>query len=156
MPLKTESTLHKISCKEINRSLCYAIIVSLIHPHYNSQHMIKLSREIILITLLLLAGVLIGKIIPFPSSLGSMILLLILLMTGVLKADYFSGGLSDLILKNLAFFFLPPAIKVIESLGILEGVWVKLILIMLLSNILVMGVTGVVVQLFLKTEQGHD
>ena len=118
--------------------------------------MIKLSREIILITLLLLAGVLIGKIIPFPSSLGSMILLLILLMTGVLKADYFSGGLSDLILKNLAFFFLPPAVKVIDSLGILEGVWVKLIVIMFISNVLVMGVTGVVVQFFLKTEKDHD
>jgi holin-like protein len=118
--------------------------------------MIKLSREIILIALLLAAGILLGKVIPFPSSLSSMILLLILLLSGVLKEEYFTGGISDLILKNLAFFFLPPAVKVIDSLGILEGVWVKLILIMLISNILVMGVTGVVVQLFLKTEKDHD
>ena len=118
--------------------------------------MIKLSREIILITLLLAAGILIGKIIPFPSSLSSMILLLLLLITGVFKEEYFTGGISDLILKNLAFFFLPPAVKVIDSLGILEGVWVKLVLIMLISNVLVMGVTGMVVQLFLKTEKDHD
>lgn len=126
-------------------------------PYYNSNHMIKLARETALIVLLLAAGILIGRIIPFPSSLSSMILLLILLITGVLKEEYFNGGLSDLILKNLAFFFLPPAVKVIDSLGMLEGVWFKLILIMLISNILVMGVTGVVVQLFLKTEhKGGD
>ncbi|RDG34089.1 CidA/LrgA family protein [Oceanispirochaeta sp. M1] len=125
-------------------------------PHYNSEHMIKLSREIILIALLLAAGILIGKLIPFPSSLSSMILLLLLLITGVFKEEYFTGGISDLILKNLAFFFLPPAVKVIDSLGILEGVWVKLVLIMLISNVLVMGVTGMVVQLFLKTEKDHD
>ncbi|MDC7234588.1 MAG: CidA/LrgA family protein [Spirochaetales bacterium] len=118
--------------------------------------MIKLIREITLIALLLGAGILIGKIIPFPSSLSSMILLLVLLLTGVLKEDYFSGGISDLILKNLAFFFLPPAVKVIESLGLLEGVWVKLVLIMLISNFLVMGVTGVVVQLFLKAEHEEE
>nr|WP_281289997.1 CidA/LrgA family protein [Oceanispirochaeta crateris] len=94
--------------------------------------------------------------VPFPSSLISMILLLILLITGVLKEEYFTGGISDIILKNLAFFFLPPAVKVIESLGVLEGIWIKLVLIMFISNVLVMGVTGAVVQLLLKTEKDHE
>ncbi|QEN09528.1 CidA/LrgA family protein [Oceanispirochaeta crateris] len=116
----------------------------------------KIIKELLIILLLLFVGILLGKMVPFPSSLISMILLLILLITGVLKEEYFTGGISDIILKNLAFFFLPPAVKVIESLGVLEGIWIKLVLIMFISNVLVMGVTGAVVQLLLKTEKDHE
>lgn len=116
--------------------------------------MIKITREIILIALFLTGGMLIGRLTGFPSSLSSMILLLLSLLTGLLKEEHFRGGISDLILKNLAFFFLPPAVRVIESLDLLSAVWPRLLLVMLISNILVMAVTGMVVQLFLKVE--HD
>ena len=117
--------------------------------------MIRYIRELLVILILLTAGLLAEKAIPFPGSLISMILFLTLMQAGVIQEEYFVGGLSDLILKNLSFFFLPPAVRVVESLDLLKGVWVKLIIIMFISNALVMGVTGLVVQLFLKKEE-HD
>lgn len=111
--------------------------------------------QIITIVLLLAAGRILGGIIPFPAPLISMILFLILLLTNILNEEHYRGGLSDLILKNLAFFFLPPALRVLGSLDLFEGVVVKLLLVMLISNVLIMGVTGMVTQKLLKGEH-HD
>lgn len=117
--------------------------------------MIRIIKEIVIILLLLAAGLLIEKMTAFPSSLISMILFTLLLLTGVIKEESFSGGFSDLILKNLSFFFISPAVRVIDSLDLLQDVWVKLLLIMIISNILVMGVTGTVVQMILNKGEKH-
>jgi len=113
----------------------------------------KMLKEIVVIALLFAAGKLLEAASGFPAPLGSMILLTLLLLSGVLKEELFRGGLSDLILKNMSFFFLPPGIRVLDSLHILEGAVVKLVLIMLISNVLVMGVTGTVVQFVLKKSE---
>ena len=115
----------------------------------------KHIKEIAAIALLYAAGLILGRLIPFPSALLSMILFSLLLWTGILKEETFAGGISDIILKNLAFFFLPPSMKVLASLDLFEGVVVKLVLVMLISNILIMGVTGMVTQRLLKGEH-HD
>ncbi len=117
--------------------------------------MVKLFREILIVLLLLAAGLLLGRIIPFPSSLISMLLFLALLLSGVLKEEYFAGGLSDMVLKYLSVFFIPPSMRVLDSLALLEGVWPRILLVVLISNVLIMGVTGLTVQLLLKTEH-HD
>ncbi len=111
--------------------------------------------QILSIVLLLAAGRILGKLIPFPAPLISMILFLVLLLTGLLNEEHYRGGLSDLILKNLAFFFLPPSVRVLGSLNLFEGVIFKLLLVMLVSNVLIMGVTGMVTQRLLKGEH-HD
>jgi len=112
-------------------------------------------REIVIIILILSAGLVLERIIPFPGSLISMILFTVLLLTGALKEEYFREGISDFILRNLSFFFLPPAVRILESLDLLQGVWIKLIIIMIISNALVMGVTGMVVQFLLREEKNH-
>ncbi len=113
----------------------------------------KTIREIVVVLLILFAGLAAERILSFPGSLISMALFAVLLLTGVLKEEYFRGGVSDLILKNLSFFFLPPAVRVVESLDLLQGVWAKLFLIMIISNTLVMAVTGMVVQVLLKEDR---
>ena len=112
----------------------------------------KLLREIVIVLLLLAAGILLGRVVPFPSSLISMLLFLGLLLSGLLKEENFKGGLSDLVLKYLSVFFIPPSMKVLDSLALLEGVWPRILLVVLISNVLIMGVTGLTVQLLLKTE----
>ena len=111
--------------------------------------------QIITIVLLLAAGRILGSFIPFPAPLISMILFLVLLLTGVMKEEYFRGGISDLVLKNLAFFFIPPSVRVLSSLDLFEGVVLKLFLVVMISNVLIMGVTGMVTQALLKGEH-HD
>ncbi len=116
----------------------------------------KIVKEIVIIGLLLAAGLLIARFTPFPSSLSSMLLFVALMTAGVIREDSFRAGVSELFLKHMAFFFIPPAVKIIESLYLLEGIWPRVLLMMLISNTLVMGVTGVVVQRLLKKEEEID
>jgi len=115
----------------------------------------NLIYELISIAIIYFAGNLLSGVLPVPGSLLSMALFFILLLTGVLKAERYNR-ISAVILGNLAFFFIPPAVRIMESIHILSGNMGKLVLVMTISNILVMGVTGTVVQFFLKRGADHD
>jgi len=101
------------------------------------------------------AGLLLALIIPVPSSLRSMSIFFILLQTGVLKEERFKS-ISTLVLGNLAFFFIPPCLKIINSFHLLEGITFKILLALTVSNISVLVVTGLVVQFVLKREEAND
>ncbi len=110
--------------------------------------------EILLIVLIYLAGMGLGLFIPVPFSLLSMGLFFLLLMTGLLKDRLFTK-ISTLILSNLAFFFIPPAVEIVDSMSVLEGNYLKLIVIMVVSNICVLAVTALVVQAVLNRKENN-
>ena len=64
-----------------------------------------------------------SKLLPLPGSVISMILLFLLLLTKLLKPAHIAEK-SDFLLKNMAFFFIPAGVAIMESLGIL---WENLI-----------------------------
>lgn len=111
----------------------------------------NLIYEVVSIGLIYAAGLLLGRVVPVPGSLLSMVLFFCLLWNGVLKEERY-GGISRLILAHLSFFFLPPAVRILDSMDVLEGNLLKLIAVLTISNILVMGVSGMTVQFFLKRE----
>ena len=111
----------------------------------------NLIYEVLTIGLIYLSGELLSNVIPAPGSLLSMGLFFILLITKVLRADRF-GFISALILGNLSFFFLPPAIRILDSMDVVNGNIIKILIVLTVSNFLVMGVSGVVVQAVLKKE----
>jgi holin-like protein len=111
--------------------------------------------EIATIFIIYISGAALSLIIPVPGSLLSMGIFFILLLTGVLKEKRYTM-ISGIILRNLAFFFIPPAVKIIDSADILSGNAGKILLIIVVSNILVMAVSGTVVQFFLKRSESKD
>ncbi len=114
----------------------------------------NLIYEVLTIGLIYLSGELLSKVIPVPGSLLSMVLFFILLITKVLRADRY-GFITALILGNLSFFFLPPAILILDSMDVVNGNVLKILTVLTVSNVLVMGVSGVVVQAVLKKENAH-
>ena len=64
-----------------------------------------------------------SRLLPLPGSVISMILLFLLLLTKLVKPAHIAEK-SDLLLKNMAFFFIPAGVAIMESLGIL---WENLI-----------------------------
>lgn len=115
-----------------------------------SKGMIKqIVYEVVTVGVIFEVGVFGSSFIPVPGSLISMGLFFILLRTKWLDAQKYQC-VSTLILKNLAFFFIPPAVQIINSMDELTGSIVKLVVILVISNVLVMGVTGLVVQLFMN------
>lgn len=89
----------------------------------------KIMMQIAIIFLLCFVGELIAAILPFPfpASVISMILVFCFLLWGPLKV-YHIKKQTDFLLDNMAFFFIPPAVSIIENLHYMEGKLLILIL----------------------------
>lgn len=83
---------------------------------------------------------------PFPASVIGMVLLLILLLVRALKVDHIREK-SDFLLSNMAFFFIPAGVSIINYFDILAGSLVPLLVICLVSTLLTFAVTAWAVQL---------
>ncbi len=71
---------------------------------------------------LCLAGEAIAAVlpIPFPGSVLAMLLLLVLLLCGAMKERHVKEA-GDWLLDNMAFFFLPPSVALLEQYQLLSG-----------------------------------
>lgn len=107
------------------------------------------KNELILLSLLFALAVAINRFTPLPGGLIVMALFFILLKTACLKPKDFSY-FTPFLLLHISFFFIPPAVKVVEEAAKLNGVVLKLIIILVVSNMLVMGMTGWVVQSIIR------
>lgn len=59
-----------------------------------------------------------ASLLPLPGSVISMILLFLLLLVRLLKPAHIAEK-SSFLLKNMAFFFIPAGVAIMESMGIL-------------------------------------
>ena len=97
----------------------------------------KLFKETLIVFSLCYAGRIISSLLPFtfPEALIALFLLLLLLATKVIKEDDIEI-LSGFFLANMAFFFVPATVKVIENLEILlSAVW-PIVIISIVSTLL--------------------
>lgn len=96
----------------------------------------KYLIQLALIFALCLIGDLISSVFPypFPGSVISMLLLLILLATNVLKEERISDS-SDFLIRNMTFFFIAPGLGIIRYLCVIGSVWWQLIVVNLISLI---------------------
>ena len=86
-----------------------------------------------------------GKIV-FPSSVISMILLFLLLLSGLLKVEHIREK-GDFLLKNMAFFFIPSGVALIEQMDVLKGKILPLLAICLITTILTFMVSAFTIRL---------
>lgn len=110
----------------------------------------KLLRQFLIILLVCFIGEILNKVvhIPLPGSIIGLILLLVCLLTGMVKAEQIEE-ISKFLLDHLAFFFIPAGVGLIAYIGILKDNLLPILAICFLTTFLVMIVTGWTVQ-FLK------
>ena len=89
-----------------------------------------------------LVGELVAQVLPFPfpSSVIAMVLLFLLLCSKVIK-PYHIQGKTDFLLKNMAFFFIPAGVSIINYFDILASNLIPLLVICLVSTLLTFAVT---------------
>lgn len=111
----------------------------------------KFLKQIFIIFGLCLAGIGISSILPFtfPSSLISMILLLILMITKVIKPDMIKET-SELLLGIMAFLFVPAGVAIIEQYSFLKGKIFILIIICIITTIITFIVTAYTITAVMK------
>ncbi len=84
--------------------------------------------------------------IKLPSSIIGMLLLTFFLKTGVVKLNWVQG-ISDFLVKNLGFFFVPPGVALMLYFDIIKAELLPIVVATVVSTILVLVVTGWVHQL---------
>lgn len=108
----------------------------------------------IIFSLCWLATVIEGLLpIAFPASVIAMLLLLVCLLAGVLKIDYIREK-SDFLLANMAFFFIPAGVNVINYLDILKENWLPLLLICVITTVVTFAATAYSVRLTMRLLAG--
>lgn len=115
----------------------------------------KILRQFgsILFILLLGEGIRMWTGISIPGTVIGMVILFILLMTKVMKLENIEV-ISRFLLDHLAFLFVPAGVGLISSLDVIGSAWLPILMIVFISTVLVLGVTGWTVQL-LKRRRNH-
>ncbi|HWQ44146.1 MAG TPA: CidA/LrgA family protein [Methanosarcina barkeri] len=111
-------------------------------------------KEFSIILIIYFLGELLQKIsgLPIPGNVVGMLILFLGLYTGIIKLKMI-GKISDFLLDNLAFFFLPAGVSLITCFSLLEGKWTAILEVSLLSTVITLGVTGLIVE-FVKKSLG--
>jgi holin-like protein len=79
--------------------------------------------------------------IRFPSALIGMLLLTLFLKLGWVKLEWVKG-ISDLLLKYLGLFFVPPGVALMLHFDLIQAELLPIVVATLVSTILVLAVTG--------------
>ncbi|MBR2917027.1 MAG: CidA/LrgA family protein [Clostridia bacterium] len=82
---------------------------------------------------------------PFPGSVIAMVLLFIFLIVKAVKVDKIKK-MSDFLLDNMTFFFIPPTVDIINYLGVIKNVWWQFILICCVTTFLTFCATAYTVK----------
>lgn len=91
--------------------------------------------------------------IAFPASVIGMVLLLLLLLTRVLRVDHIREK-SDFLLSNMAFFFIPAGVSIINYFDVLASNLLPLLAVCIISTILTFAVTAWAVSLTRRLMKG--
>lgn len=110
----------------------------------------NIMGELALIFGICLVGEGVAALLPvaFPASVISMVLLMVLLLTGVVKDRHIQTA-SHFLVANMAFFFLPSLVGLLEHIELLKSQLVPLLLIIVLTTPVVYLVTGWTVRLLM-------
>lgn len=111
----------------------------------------KIIKQIGIIFAVCWLSQMIETILPFafPASVIGMALLLICLITGLLKIEHIQEK-ADFLLENMAFFFIPAGVSVINYLDVLKNTAVQLVIICIISTVITFAVTAWSVKLTLR------
>lgn len=107
----------------------------------------KILRQLGIVLLILSIGQIIqAKFNLFiPGTILGMMILLVLLLAKVIKLKWIEG-ITNVLLDHLSIFFVPANIGIMVYFSQIKDIWGKILIIVIISTIVVMGVTGAVVK----------
>ncbi|PAB57659.1 CidA/LrgA family protein [Anaeromicrobium sediminis] len=115
----------------------------------------ELINQFFIIFTMLFAGEFISKTfsIPIPGNVIGMVLLTICLVTKVIKIKQVEKA-ANLLLNNLAVFFICPAVGIIMYLHMIKLEFMAIMVPTIISIIIGLVVTGKVVQYIVTRKEG--
>lgn len=87
--------------------------------------------------------------VPLPSSILGMLILTLLLKLRVVRLEWVQG-LSDFLVANIGFFFVPPGVAIMVYFDIIKAQLWPIVIASVVSTVLVLFTTGWVHELYSK------
>lgn len=119
------------------------------------EHYRILKGLAILVALQWLGNLLAERLGVLPGTLYGLLLLLVALISKIIPLDDVETA-AQLLLDNLAVFFIPSAVGVMLLKDLLIRQWLPIVGTIVLGTVTVMMITGWVVQLVTKGSKQHD
>ena len=93
--------------------------------------------------------------LPIPSSIYGLVILFVGLMTGVLKLSHVEET-GRFLIEIMPLMFIPAAVGLLESWGILAPIWIPIVGITLITTVIVMIVSGKITQFVIRMENQEE
>jgi holin-like protein len=90
--------------------------------------------------------------IPIPASIISMVLLLILLFVRIIKIEHIREK-ADFLLQNMAFFFIPAGVSILENYQYLQDAIIPFLIICFVTTFLTFAATSLTVKAVLYLQE---
>ena len=102
-----------------------------------------------------LGGELVAELLPFPvpASILGLMLMFLLLFFRVLKPEHIQEK-NDFLLQNMAFFFIPAGVGILEVFDSVKEVIVPVLLICTITMVLTFCASALVVKLVMRIQYG--
>lgn len=109
---------------------------------------LKIIKQIAIIFSICWISQIIEHFLPFAfsASIIGMILLFLCLLTGFLKIEHIQEK-SDFLLSNMAFFFIPAGVSIINYFDVLKSNAWQILLICIITTFVTFGVTAFFIRL---------
>lgn len=113
----------------------------------------KVLTQLAIVFGISLIGECISAVLPFafPASVIGMILLFLLMLFKIIKKHHIES-VAMFLLKNMAFFFIPVAVSIIDNISYLQGHIMIFILICITSTLLTFLATAYAVMGVMKLQ----
>ncbi|WP_234118315.1 CidA/LrgA family protein [Clostridium hydrogenum] len=107
----------------------------------------KYIRQLAIILLFCFLGQVISTLfkLPIPGNVLGMLLMVIALCLGIIKLEAVEE-VSNSLLEYLPFFFVPAGVGLITSFKLIKDTWILLIIVVVITTIITMAITGLTVQ----------
>ncbi len=89
--------------------------------------------------------------LPIPSSIYGLVLMFLLLVSGVVKLPQVKET-AEFLIEIMTIMFIPATVGLMENWGVLEPILLPLVVIIPVTTVVVMGVTGRTAQRILRRE----
>lgn len=111
----------------------------------------NLLKQLLIIMLFCFVGEIMHDVIPIqiPASIYGLVSLFVALLTGVVRLKDVKDAAKFLIFV-MPVMFIPAGVGLIDSWDELQPILIPVILIMVISTVLVMGVSGTVTQAVMR------
>lgn len=115
---------------------------------------LRYVKQFLIIIVISFIGELCNQFIPLPipASIYGLVILFVCLLTRVVKLEQVKDT-GKFLIEIMPVMFIPPAVGLLESWGILKPIWIPVVGITLITTILVMVVSGKITQFVIRRDR---